>query len=148
MTQSHSFLWLSNIPLYLNHILTTIIFSQDCGLSPCDVSALPRAISKSSFLRDHYTEQLISQSVQLLSRVRLFATPRTAARQASSLFITNSWSPPKPMSTESPTFSKIKNTSTLWKEMLVTIQKRNLSREDTATQISTAWMVTRWGESP
>ena len=36
-------------------------------------------------------------SVQLLSRVRLFATPWTAARQAS-LPITNSQSPPKPMS--------------------------------------------------
>ena len=35
--------------------------------------------------------------VQLLSRVRLFATPWTAARQAS-LSITNSQSPPKPMS--------------------------------------------------
>ena len=39
-------------------------------------------------------------SVQLLSRVRLFATPWTSARQAS-LSITNSWSPPKPMSIES-----------------------------------------------
>ena len=36
-------------------------------------------------------------SVQLLSRVRLFATPGTAARQAS-LSITNSWSSPKPVS--------------------------------------------------
>ena len=36
-------------------------------------------------------------SVQSLSRVRLFVTPWTAARQAS-LSITNSWSPPKPMS--------------------------------------------------
>ena len=36
-------------------------------------------------------------SVQLLSCVRLFATPGTAARQAS-LSITNSRSPPKPMS--------------------------------------------------
>ena len=35
-------------------------------------------------------------SVQLLSRVRLFATPWTTARQAS-LSITNSRSPPKPM---------------------------------------------------
>ena len=35
-------------------------------------------------------------SVQALSRVWLFATPWTAARQAS-LSITNSWSPPKPM---------------------------------------------------
>ena len=39
-------------------------------------------------------------SVQSLSRVRLFATPWTAARQ-SSLSITNFWSPPKPMSIES-----------------------------------------------
>ena len=39
-------------------------------------------------------------SVQSLSHVRLFATPWTAARQAS-LSITNSLSPPKPMSIES-----------------------------------------------
>ena len=39
-------------------------------------------------------------SVQWLSRVRLFATPSTAARQAS-LSITNSQSSPKPMSIES-----------------------------------------------
>ena len=39
-------------------------------------------------------------SVQSLSRVRLFVTPWTAALQAS-LSITNSWSPPKPMSIES-----------------------------------------------
>ena len=38
--------------------------------------------------------------VQLLSHVRLFVTPWTAARQAS-LSITNSWSSPKPMSIES-----------------------------------------------
>ena len=38
-------------------------------------------------------------SVQLLSHVQLFATLWTAARQAS-LFITNSRSPPKPMSIE------------------------------------------------
>ena len=36
-------------------------------------------------------------SVQLLSRIRLFETPCTAARQAS-LSLTNSRSPPKPMS--------------------------------------------------
>ena len=39
-------------------------------------------------------------SVQSLSRVWLFVAPRTAARQAS-LSITNSWSRPKPTSTES-----------------------------------------------
>ena len=38
-------------------------------------------------------------SVQSLSCVRLFATPQTAAHQAS-LSITNSWSSPKPMSIE------------------------------------------------
>ena len=41
-------------------------------------------------------------SVQSLSRVQLFVTPWTAARQAF-LSITNSWSPPKPMSIESVT---------------------------------------------
>ena len=44
--------------------------------------------------------ELQFSSVQLLSCVRLFATPWTAARQAS-LSITNSRSPPKPMSIES-----------------------------------------------
>ena len=43
---------------------------------------------------------LHTSSVQLLSRIRLFATPWTAAPQAS-LSITNSRSPPKPMSIES-----------------------------------------------
>ena len=42
----------------------------------------------------------ILSSVQLLSHVQLFATPWTAAHQAS-LSITNSWSPPKLMSIES-----------------------------------------------
>ena len=42
----------------------------------------------------------IYNSVQLLSRVRLFRTPWTAARQAS-LSITNSWSLPRLMSIES-----------------------------------------------
>ena len=42
----------------------------------------------------------VTQSVQSLSRVRLFATSWTVARQAS-LSITNSQSPPQPMSIES-----------------------------------------------
>ena len=46
-----------------------------------------------------HTFHLTFSSVQLLSRVRLFATPWTAARQAS-LSITNSQSSPKPMSIE------------------------------------------------
>ena len=46
-----------------------------------------------------YIYQLQFGSVQSLSHVRLFATPWTAARQAS-LSITNSQSPPKPTSIE------------------------------------------------
>ena len=42
----------------------------------------------------------IFSSVQSLSRVQLFATPWTAAHQASPS-ITNPWSPPEPMSIES-----------------------------------------------
>ena len=42
----------------------------------------------------------IFSSVQLLSHVRLFATPWTTAHR-DSLSITNFWSPPKPMSIES-----------------------------------------------
>ena len=41
---------------------------------------------------------ILFSSVQSLSHVRLFVTPRTTAHQASS--ITNSWSPPKPISIE------------------------------------------------
>ena len=48
----------------------------------------------------HSAKSDLSCSVQLLSCVRLFATPWTAARQAC-LSITNSRSPPKPMSIES-----------------------------------------------
>ena len=47
-----------------------------------------------------YTGGIVSQSVQSLSRVRLFVTPLTTAHQAS-LSITNSWSQPKPMFIES-----------------------------------------------
>ena len=43
---------------------------------------------------------MVLSSVQLLSRVRLFATPWTVAHWAS-LSLTNSWSPPKLMSIES-----------------------------------------------
>ena len=62
---------------------------------PCDGGALPTAIAQLwAFLFNQFS------SVQLLSRVWLFATPWTAASQAF-LSITNSWSPPKLMSIES-----------------------------------------------
>ena len=58
---------------------------------------------ESEFKKQLYFSLSLSQfqfsSVQLLSRVQLFATPWTAARQAS-LSITNSQTPPKPMPIE------------------------------------------------
>ena len=59
-------------------------------------------LKMSSWLLTLYQIQVQSlwqdkSSVQSLSRVQLFATPWTAAHQAS----TDSWSPPKPMSIES-----------------------------------------------
>ena len=59
---------------------------------------LSSVIRKFTFSFNKYASVQFS-SVQLLSRVRLFATPWMAARQAS-LSITNSRSPPKPMSIE------------------------------------------------
>ena len=61
---------------------------------------------ENSFFIGHWIENsggvcfIQFSSVQSLSRIWLFATPWSAARQAS-LSITNSWSPPKPMSIES-----------------------------------------------
>ena len=60
---------------------------------------LSSVIRKFTFSFNKYASVQFS-SVQLLSPVRLFVTPGTAARQAS-LSITNSWSPPKPMSIKS-----------------------------------------------
>ena len=53
-----------------------------------------------SFCKEFHSLCFSLSSVQLLSRVRLFVTPWTAAHQAS-LSITNSQSLPKPMSIES-----------------------------------------------
>ena len=55
---------------------------------------------KMTINRDDQTWDIfLFSSVQLLSCVWLFATPWTVAHQAS-LSITNSWTPPKPMSIE------------------------------------------------
>ena len=53
-----------------------------------------------SFLKHFLNASYSFSSVQSLSHVRLFATPQTAARQAS-LSVTNTGSPPKPMTIES-----------------------------------------------
>ena len=60
-------------------------------------------ISLNNFLLTSLSEistTIMFSSIQLFSQVRLFVTPWTAAHQAS-LSITNSQSPPKPMSIES-----------------------------------------------
>ena len=53
--------------------------------------------TKAEFGTLYYKIHVYINSVQSLSHVPLFATPWTVARQAF-LSITNSWSPPKPMS--------------------------------------------------
>ena len=60
-----------------------------------DPHIFPSATS-SHFFSDSFLIHYSVCSVQSLSRVQLFATPRTAARQAS-LSITNSWNLPKLM---------------------------------------------------
>ena len=54
----------------------------------------------------HSSQSVQLSSIQSLSHFWLFVTPWTAAHQAS-LSITNSWSPPKPMSIESVISSSV-----------------------------------------
>ena len=63
------------------------------------LKALSIVLYSSLFLQRESWLHLQFRSVQSLSHVQLFVTPWTAAHQAS-LSITNSWSPPKPMSIE------------------------------------------------
>ena len=71
-------------------------------LIACPWTAAHQAPPSMGFSRQEYWSGLpLPSPVQSLSRVQLFATPCTAACQAS-LSITKSWSPPKPMSIESP----------------------------------------------
>ena len=72
-------------------------WSSSCWLHSRDVMNLLYFILVLSW---YFRGSIIWGSVQSLSHVRLFATPWTAAHQAA-LSITNSWSPPKPMSIES-----------------------------------------------
>ena len=66
----------------------------------CRVGRPLKSWSRASKWGNKWGENCLKDSVQSLTRVQLFATPCTAACQAS-LFITNSRSPPKPTSIES-----------------------------------------------
>ena len=83
--------------LDLYHLLLPLQCLQVQFLSLCLYSCPANRLINTIFLDSIYN---VFSSVQLLSHVWLFATPWTAACQAS-LSITNSWSPPKPMSIES-----------------------------------------------
>ena len=74
------------------HLELVWFIYEFCGFNVC---LLPRLHTES--IPDF---NWLLSSVQSLSRVQLFATPWTTACQAS-LSITNSWSLPKPISTES-----------------------------------------------
>ena len=78
--------------------LTSITILYLCGTTVITNGPLVHNYWLKSTLRSRFPLFLMIRfsSVQSLSRVRLFVTPWTAARQAS-LSITNSWSPPKPM---------------------------------------------------
>ena len=74
-----------------------------CTFSKCKCCALLKEIClniKSNYIKNNDPSLSYFSSVQPLSRVRRFASPWTAACQASPS-ITNSWSPLKPMSIES-----------------------------------------------
>ena len=68
-----------------------------------DLGIKPMSLASPALMGGFFTPSAtysVSVSVQLLSHVRLFVTPWTAAHQAY-LSITNSWSLPKAMSIES-----------------------------------------------
>ena len=104
LTSLYHFILLTWILCWFPCLITT--FSTHSNSLPHRISicSSPQAHSRPLFSAYMITGcslvSTIFSSVQLLSRVWLFATPWTAARQAS-LSITNSWSLPKPMSIES-----------------------------------------------
>ena len=100
----------------------------------------------------------VFSSVQSLSHVRLFATLCTAARQAS-LSITNSRSPPKPLSTESvmPSNHLILSSPSLLPSIFPSI--RVFSNESALPAFNSFinffvfwsrdhWYLTAWGQHP
>ena len=89
--------------LFTSYIMTKKDYNQYCMYRNLCVMSLHtiRSISRSLIIGPKWnTFKIWTRSVQSLSHVQLFATPWTAARQAS-LSITNSRSSPKLMSIES-----------------------------------------------
>ena len=78
------------VPLGFQNVYCSLVYSMETIQHSASMLAVSRAPNKCCYYC----------SVQSLSCVRLFGTPWTVARQAS-LSITNSRSPPKPMSIES-----------------------------------------------
>ena len=85
----------SKFPLAIYFTYHNVSFHVTLSMS---ISLFSMFVNK--FFNTIFLDSIYMRSVQLLSRVWLFVTPWTAARQAS-LSITNSQSPPKPMSIES-----------------------------------------------
>ena len=113
----HDWPWVLRLLLLFTRLWLNLLWLHGLGFSRQEYwGRLPFPFSRgSSWLRDQTCVSCIScvscvsciadgglqlSSVQSLSRVQLFVTPWTAAHQAS-LSITNSRSPPKPMSIES-----------------------------------------------
>ena len=107
-----SFLFIAKLSLnYLYHLNYLVLFHGVCYLLVFVISEhlVCHILQMNVSILFHFNVQIsqsyvrlliLNQSVQLLSCICLFATPCTAAHQAS-LYITNCQSLPKPMSIES-----------------------------------------------
>ena len=84
------------------HVTLSISPSAHLSLCPyvCSLCLFPHCCLANKFINTIFLDPIYMHSVQLLSRVQLFATPWTTAHQAS-LSITNSQSLPKLTSIES-----------------------------------------------
>ena len=92
--------WPNSMTLNDSASITTVWLIWTFSMMTCNNKEIWRRkiISLSYWIQHLRTGE--NSSVQLLSCVQFFATPPNGAHQAS-LSITNSWSPPKPMSIES-----------------------------------------------
>ena len=92
--------WISLQSRGLSRVFSNTTVQKHIPFIPSQKSSDIILACQASLSMEFSRQEYQFSSVQSLSHVRLFATPWTAAWQAS-LSITNSWSPPKPMSIES-----------------------------------------------